>query len=1628
MLRLIKKTVACLGLLMLSAPAGWAAAGSAPLHEMQADDTGYVLTLGVTPSGAGLLNRSSGETFQAGESITLSCEAVDEFVFDYWLADGTVVSSNSSFTFTMPSRDTQLIAKLHYAPQSPENPVGPKSKYTLTLSSQPAGTASFNHTSGELFQEGSSVFMECYTIADFQFDHWQVGDNVVSRDQQFYFTMPDRNAELTAVCTYNPGSPANPLPKAKQYTVTLTSKPSGAGSFSWGSTTLVDERSQNTIYAYPSGDFSFREWQRDGQTVGTEQAYSFVMPSEDMNLVAVFDYTPANPGNPAKNFWEAGSGEAVIDDFTPGNLYNELFTLTKGQTNDVLSLTVSGTVNQTDWGVIKNCPSCALLDMSRTYGLTSVPSYNFSNNTALTTVVLPSGIESIGTRAFSGCSNLTTFKIFAITPPSLGSGAFDGVGTMTVYVPAASMALYQQADGWKNFTILPLENEVNTLTVNLPAGTDVTIYKNMYIELINTQSGQKQRYVITDRSSYTFSSLIRNTTYNVYLRNAQDEVLGEVDGIEIADKDVSVTFGQLSIPRELTIKVVDADNNDVTDQVTITWLDAKGNFLTRGNKLANQMEGTTVRYRVALPQLLAMVHAMPEEASYEVQTSNNITLTLSAIPKLDIKGTVRDAKTGQPIAGAIVAMSQMLNNLYSLSSTTKTDGQGCWQMTAFKTATEISASVTGYISETQTFEAASLPAEIPAFDLKDINGTTIVVTLNYTRATVTPEAETTYPDPTNVAFTVYNKTAGKSVTDFSVQYPKIVLMDNLPAGTELSVTAKSKNQKFNDVEASATVDNLDRAQITLPIKQLGGISASFTKAADSDVVGILYDADGRLVKKYAYRGNNLTIAELQDGRYTLVTMAYSQLFNSVATISQFSEVGLVNLNDYVSNTVTVESGKMAVVSNASIPKLDETKLYYTDVDTKLNVNKTQVIVGQFITVSATVDFKEAYANAVSSVSLVVTLPVGCTFVENSVMVNKSLASYTLDGNRVIIPLSGNGEQVRFCIIPTKEGTCEIAATVNFTLIGETVIQPIGSAVCNAKGLTIALPEEIATEEFVVSGTAMAGSEVYIYIDGIPSGRTTVKPSGLWSCACKLSEPVDGSQYEVYARVVTSTGIEMLSETKKLTYDARTSQPATVSMSFYDGWYGRTMNVLFNLLEKTCSPASYMFYQDTDFTFIIDFTENDTKKVSNVKLVVFLNNNTTRTLTATYNAKIGKWIAKGFFHYYALPTTVKVLFNNKEDDGTDEGNAHCDPILDPSGYVYEAVSSNRLEGVTATAYYKEVVEDMYGDLHENVVLWDAEAYAQENPLFTDENGMYQWDVPQGLWQVKFEKDGYQTVYSEWLPVPPPQLDVNIAMTQLRQPAVQSACAFEKAVEMEFDKYMLPEQLTTSNIIVMADGKQVEGTIELLNEDADEADAAKTYASKLRFNAANAFNAKEVTLIVKNFVQSYAGIRMQSDFEQTFTIVPEIKEIQCDAQTKVIYGKKATLTVKVLPAEASKGKTLTVKNSSPMILGIETDQVVIGDDGTAKIVVSGDLPGIAALTFSVEGTDKTAVVIASVEELNGDVNADGQVGIGDIVMITNVMAKIESDEDKKARADVNGDGDVGIGDIVTITNIMAGNGEQ
>lgn len=123
--------------------------------------------------------------------------------------------------------------------------------------------------------------------------------------------------------------------------------------------------------------------------------------------------------------------------------------------------------------------------------------------------------------------------------------------------------------------------------------------------------------------------------------------------------------------------------------------------------------------------------------------------------------------------------------------------------------------------------------------------------------------------------------------------------------------------------------------------------------------------------------------------------------------------------------------------------------------------------------------------------------------------------------------------------------------------------------------------------------------------------------------------------------------------------------------------------------------------------------------------------------------------------------------------------------DPSGYVYEAVPSNRLQGVTATIYKQ-------GDNKR----WDAESFGQINPQTTDKNGMYQWDVPAGNWIVKFAMNGYESADTSgvpqaidgWLPVPPPQLNINVGMVAVAGPSVARAAAYTDQALVVFSQYM------------------------------------------------------------------------------------------------------------------------------------------------------------------------------------------------------------------------------------------------
>lgn len=300
-----------------------------------------------------------------------------------------------------------------------------------------------------------------------------------------------------------------------------------------------------------------------------------------------------------------------------------------------------------------------------------------------------------------------------------------------------------------------------------------------------------------------------------------------------------------------------------------------------------------------------------------------------------------------------------------------------------------------------------------------------------------------------------------------------------------------------------------------------------------------------------------------------------------------------------------------------------------------------------------------------------------------------------------------------------------------------------------------------------------------------------------------------------------------------------------------------------------------------------------------------------------------------------------------------------PIVDPSGYVYEAVPSNRLEGVTASCYEKVTTEDIYGELHEEIVLWDAEKYQQVNPQVTKEDGGYAWDVPSGLWQVKVEKEGYETAYSDWLAVPPPHFDVNFGLVSFEAPSVENVSAYEDGIEITFSKYMRTSTLTDSSVTVTVNGEKAAGTFAWSNGEPDPENTEEILASRIKFVPENPFSAEDqVTLSISTAASSYAGVRLNRAFSGEAAVSKRLSSLEASAEINLKHGGSGTIELSASPAQLAAGKTVSVEGYASSLFALGASSVTLDEQGKASLPITALLPGKGEILFRLDGTDLTA----------------------------------------------------------------------
>ncbi|MBO5847734.1 MAG: leucine-rich repeat domain-containing protein, partial [Bacteroidales bacterium] len=217
----------------------------------------YNVTASANPAEGGSI--SGAGVYTHGETATLSATANTGYQFINWTEEGTIVSEESEYSFTV-TESRELVANFELL------------TYNVTASANPAEGGSISGAG--VYTHGETATLSATSNEGYQFINWTENGTVVSEEAEYSFTVME-SRELVAnfeLLTYNVTASANPAEGGSI---------SGAGTYTHGETA--------TLIATANDGFSFKNWTVDGNVVSTNSEYSFTV-TEDVDLVANYNY------------------------------------------------------------------------------------------------------------------------------------------------------------------------------------------------------------------------------------------------------------------------------------------------------------------------------------------------------------------------------------------------------------------------------------------------------------------------------------------------------------------------------------------------------------------------------------------------------------------------------------------------------------------------------------------------------------------------------------------------------------------------------------------------------------------------------------------------------------------------------------------------------------------------------------------------------------------------------------------------------------------------------------------------------------------------------------------------------------------------------------------------------------------------------------------------------------------------------------------------------------------------------------------------------------------------------------------------------------------------------------------
>ncbi|MBR5725822.1 MAG: dockerin type I repeat-containing protein, partial [Muribaculaceae bacterium] len=238
----------------------------------------FDVTVTANPTEGGTV--TGGGTYDYGTSVTIVATANTGYTFINWTKNGTVVSTNPTYSFTV-TENASYVANFELK------------SYTITATADPieggtvTGAGTYNH--------GATATLTATANTGYTFINWTEDGTVVSTEQTYSFSVTE---DASYVANFELNS----------YTITATANPTeggtvtGAGTYNHGATA--------TLTATANTGYTFINWTEDGTVVSTEQTYSFTV-TEDASYVANFElnsYTITVTADPADGGTVTGAG------------------------------------------------------------------------------------------------------------------------------------------------------------------------------------------------------------------------------------------------------------------------------------------------------------------------------------------------------------------------------------------------------------------------------------------------------------------------------------------------------------------------------------------------------------------------------------------------------------------------------------------------------------------------------------------------------------------------------------------------------------------------------------------------------------------------------------------------------------------------------------------------------------------------------------------------------------------------------------------------------------------------------------------------------------------------------------------------------------------------------------------------------------------------------------------------------------------------------------------------------------------------------------------------------------------------------------------------------------------------